>query len=1147
MKWTKEQQTVIDSVERNTLISASAGSGKTAVMIERIMRLICGRKEEPRSEPIPVKRIMMVTFTEAVASELRTKIARSLKKEMLKEGAAVEYLRDQIEDLPLCDISTLHAFCCNLIRSNFQALQIDPSFGILEPESGKLLFLRAVEDVLGEREEQYDRTLDVLTKLAGRKEDLIGLLEKLYRFVVAQPDRERFLEIDAFADCIGDWDAMPAVRDFVARAKRKCAELTEQTRRKREEMAAFELPAGKLAHADALTALLGAGRDAEDFDAFCRVMRSFELPSIGGGVGKDESKSAVSKAYTAFVNENVKKPYLDKWKKIASAGTEECRSQASRQQPYIRCLCDLVRDVDRRYAAYKRENNRLDFDDLEYYAVRLLEDPRIVEEVRARYDKVCVDEYQDINALQEFILRKVSCDGNLFMVGDTKQSIYRFRMTDPEIFRDKFIRYRSGEEEGDALTLNMNFRSDGAVLEFVNRIFDRVMNQEFGGVDYRSDARLGKGNAFYFATVPDPVRVAVFTKDKRQSELELPSDGVYSVRDHVIAEKEKICREGEFIASKIKELVGKQSICTVEDDRVDTRLIEYRDIVLLASARSTRTEEIFETLRAEGIPVDTAALSKNKTDRSVGLMIDWLDLIDNPMQDVPMINVMTSVLYGFSLTQTARIRSRSTECEYFWQAADQYREQDEIGEKLAQLNDDLKRYRRIASFASVSELLRVMIADKHYGLYLDALGDGKTARIGLESFLRSLEDKNYNNSLSAFVSMVRELPEIQVTAVAPQEGNCVRTATVHGSKGLEYPVVFVIDAAQEFARIRGNVLMDRDCGICLKDVDDEEMTYKDSVIYELAKQKCEADQREERLRLLYVALTRAKNMLYVTATKSAGSKREATRVSPDRADCFLDWIESIAAEDSGFADQYMTRPELDRVDADVSRTFRPAFRTPSESIAREIESYLCRPYPYEKSTVQRIKHSVTAINNETGERDDDTGSARALFPADRDYAAVGTAYHRVLECIDYERDSREDVETALGDMVKTGQLTSVQALMIDAEVIARCLRSDIIAYARSHTHMREKEFMMYVDPRALPDRVLEGEDKILLQGTIDLMITGEQVVLVDFKYSSRPIASIKERYRKQIDLYAFAAEKCSGRKVDRKVVYVLGTDEIIEY
>lgn len=1133
MNWTPEQTKVLQTYGSNTLVSASAGSGKTAVMVEWILRNVVG--ENDSHTRIPLRNMMIVTFSVAIADELKLKLAKELRKCIRAGRADADYLRDQLEDLPLCTISTLHAMCANLVRTHFDRAGVDPSFGILEEETKAILLNRSIDEVIAVYEEQRSQPQELLSKLFGGRARLTDELKRLYEFVVAQPDREDFLQRKLFA-CCASLDEKPLVTWYLGQLRMHAQAHVERLQELQSQFTRLGMDDLAVHAADVLRrmqAMAQVQTYAASYDVYTQAGAFLRKPSLKKPHKGDPVCEEYDKAYKSCYDDV--KDEWENWSKVLTCPPEQAQEYALAQQPLLACMADMIADVIERYSAYKREINRLDFNDLEWYAIRLLSDEAFAATVRARYDCICVDEYQDINAVQEAILLAVSRGDNMFMVGDSKQSIYQFRLTDPRIFMAKFDAFSAPDTDGQARVLNHNFRSCEPVLRFVNRIFDRVMTQSFGGVDYRNDARLVYGNTRIQPWTDRPVRVALFPRANKEVQFAMPEDGIYSVREHRATLTCSVDYEGLWIARQIADLVG----TTVTDAEGNPHKITYSDMTLLCEVRSPRVQNIVRTLRACRIPVDATNISASQTNESVSVLINLLQAVDNPKQDYVLIGAMTSVFGGFSLQELAAIRGASMQCEYFYQAAEGYPHSDALGDKIQRFYAMLTRLRTRAAACGVSDLMRDILLESDYDMYLRARPEAENERAQLHAFIQSLQDKTYNASIPAFLDFVRDYPDVcRVQDVAAGSGNFVQTATIHQSKGLEYPIVFLIDAGRlnRPTETTAYWLMDKDFGGVVSHIDPLAMVYeKHPVMYMMAQYKAN-EILESKLRLFYVALTRAKHMLFVSGVGTADTKVK----SPDRASKFLDWVFTACASDPAMVDDYFCDAQIDDADREIELP-HVTFRTPDANAVRDLQSRLDLEYPHIAATQLRIKHSVTEINHMS------VPERPAAVRSKKDGATVaqGIAYHRVLEGIEYTARSPIEVQREIDRMVVEEWMTPEQAQCVDPAVIASCLCLPVMEYARNHPHMREKEFMLYLPAnRILPDCKLT--EKVLLQGTVDLVVFGEQTVLVDFKYSARGADALRDAYATQLRLYALAIRECTGKQVDRCVLVSVADAEEIE-
>ncbi len=1171
INWTDRQLGVINSIDGNTLVSASAGSGKTAVMLERVMRLITGESGKAR---VPLKRIVMVTFNESVAAELKSKISSRLSKK-IAQSEDKDYLRAQIEDVPLADISTMHSFCSGIIKNNFEYLGVQPSFAIVDENEKDMLFGKALANVLKEYKEDYDYQMDMLINYFGGERGFCDTIVALYGFLESQLDREDCLNRLAFLCYDGEFKDSPLAKAFIDIVKADAAPLIEEGE---EKLALFtrEGMAKRQQHISLTLQMLRGIANAKDVKELAGYLDLLpRIETVPRSKKDDDVDKSIGEDYKAY-NSRCKEFIFGKLKdKMFSQPYDVMQENIFRSRGYVERLVDVLGRVAKEYAGAKIRDNKMDFADLEYYAVKAMQNDMIAKDTADCYDYICVDEYQDINAVQEYILSRLSNGKNLFMVGDVKQSIYQFRLTDPQIFLTKYRAFQRDPSLGSAHALNDNYRSCKEVIDFVNIVFDNIMTRDLGGIDYRRESRLTQGNKDYLPQEGKAVRIAHFAKEAVELDIPVGEDGVYSVRDDADASEEIECREGNYIAAKIRELVGKKQIQVPSPDGgMIYRKVRFSDIALLCAKRSVGVERIVATLKSAGIPIDGGKVLKEKQNSCIDIMTSFLRVLDNHRQDIPLTEVLTGNIFArFNYKDMALIRSRYRKEKFFHSAVEKYRDgvDDCISAKLKEFFATLCKYRKIASFMTVDELMRRIIADFDFKAKMSATEGGIRDFVGLERFINSMKSKAYNSSVSKFIDAVDHTVDFgKVSSESGIEGDCVRTDTIHKSKGLEYPIVFIVDAAKQLNLSdvnAGNVLYDKTYGFAIKDIDEADRFFDDSLPIKIMRTIKTKSAIEEFMRLFYVTLTRARNMLFVTATGNVsrgnsqfGEKKVNGPLS------MLQWLNNVAVDERDFCDRYFDK------DADAPYEEETGEIAPCEkgeidiAKSREFVKALELNYAHKSSTTLLVKHTVTAINNayylsqfpikDASEHDKeslideikdcDIGEEETIeFKRSAD---EGIAYHRVLECIDYECYTQDDVEAQLDLMAEQGLLSQEQRDMVDPTSILECLQSDVMANARAYPHYREKQFMLNIPADEILD--VDSKDKVLLQGTVDLFIQGSdrggENIIVDFKFSHKTPDRIKARYSRQLDLYAMAVEECLGVKVDKKVIFILGQNKTVE-
>ena len=1161
VKWTPKQEEAIRAINTNALVSASAGSGKTALMMEKVARLVTNEEMDGLKAPVEIKKMMIVTFTKAVARELRTKVVKKLTEQIHLHPEKAEELRNQIEDVAIASISTIDSLCSTLVRTYFQKAEVDPAFAVMEQEEADLYFNRAMTKVLAQLDlEQNEGYIDI-KRLLGK--DLTDNIKAGYAFARNNKNYIEYLKTKAtlsYVDFENSKLMVAAIKDATERGTAlliianecylKIKEIQKDKDRTSAENCYLELipKLEKISKAKTLRDLSTLGELNVNFKSFS---------SKDGDIVYSEVQSAA-------------KQITDEVKEIIStfAGDVDEVSQKIREDKVLlEEFIDIIIKIDAEYVRAKQEDNKLDFNDLEQKTAMLLDDEDIKDELREKYDFVCVDEYQDINPLQEDILKNISRGNNLFMVGDVKQSIYGFRLSDPTIFLKKYDEYKeTGSTSGKAIDLNMNFRSKEEILDFVNHVFDNTMDMSFGGIDYKKNAQLVASDKNKSKDV-ERVKITFVPKEEKEDSATLPIDKVYSVKEHVFEDSNiQYKRESILIANKIKSLVGKRVLANGKE-------IEYSDIALLFRTRSKAVARIVSDLQQLGIPVDTANATQSTKNMSISLLISLLAVIDNDQQDVELANILLSIFGGFTMPELTKIREALGDRDKpFYEAFNSYEATDEIANKIRIFKDLIYKYRFKSHFMPVDKLLEQIIEDNNYDEYVLAQENGENSLAQLMTFINALASKSYNASISKFLSVYREYNSIESVAdnSAPSE-KCVKTSTVHGSKGLEYPIVFLIDSAHDenSQSSKAKVLFNKDYGFAISHFNKQESFSEGTIITTLLKERKQFTEREEALRGLYVALTRPQEYLFITGT---ATQKKDTPLFADygqgpndasQAKNYYTLLQIASSKMPGFKSKYYEEWDeaADEINGDEkdSAIFNPEEVDNYDKTLGELNGAIADDYKYKESTTSPIWYSVTQINK-TNTQELDEGEDEPLVveydfekffgEKEKTTPGAGTAYHKVLELIDYQSAyTLADVEGQIEEMYLRGDLTLEQKEMVVPQNVFDCINSDLMKKARGTKCYREQQFKLYVKANeVLTNTTIE--DKILVQGTFDLFIprsdTNKEGILIDYKYSSEDAQTIRNTYKKQLNLYKRAIENCMGEIVDKMYIYVIGQNISIE-
>ena len=1124
VKWTEEQEKVIRLRNRNILVSAAAGSGKTAVLVERIITMLT--KDDP---PMDVDRLLIVTFTEAAASEMKERIRLAIEKKLM-EYPDNEHLKQQATLIHNAQITTIHSFCLSVIRDHFHAIDIDPGFRIGEEGELKLLRHDVLEDMLEEKyQEGSKRFLDFTAAYStGRNDKKIeDLILKIYEFSRSYPDSEAWLD-----SCVK----------------------------------AYEIP----------------------------DVKALEGSSIMKKVMTDIRKNLEDAKELLIYAENV--ALSPEGPAVYEATLEE--------------LADLVRLFAERFEEQKRAQNMIDFSDMEQYALRILTQKtengfvpsKIAEEYQKQFEEIMIDEYQDSNLIQEAILTSVSgCRSgryNIFMVGDVKQSIYRFRLSRPELFLEKFRTYNIEESKTQRIDLHKNFRSRKEVLESANAIFRQIMTEKLGGIVYDDQAALYPGAEY---PENDNVKTEILVMN---SDLEILSKEE-DFEEKIPSEREL---EARMIAMRIRELLRSQKVTDKETGEL--RNVRYSDIVILTRSIKGFADVFTEVLNREGIPTYAGTSEGYFQTQEIGVLMDYLRVLDNRRQDIPLTAVLSSAFAGLSQEELAEIRCAYPDTAFF-ESVTKYREQGENADiqlKLQKCLDQMDDFRKIVPYTPMHELLWKILETTGYGDYVASMPGGAQRKANLDMLIekaRAYESTSYKG-LFHFVRYIEQLQKYDVdygeASIEDEHADTVRVMTIHKSKGLEFPVVIVAGMGKRFNMqdARSAVAFHAGMGVGLDAVNLEYRTKIPSIIKKVIQKEEALESLGEELRVLYVALTRAKEKLIITGTLSnpedkisdgrvfQGNKRkELSFLQLSHAVTYWDFIlpavlrtegeplklqilhvedvvkESIEEEEKSG----ISRAVLENWD--VNEIYEPKLH----DMMKEQFEFI---YPYEKSSMRKLKFTVTELKKRAYEIGLDGGEEEReeegellqeepeVVPMIPQFlqedealagAARGTAYHRVMELLDMKGMPEFTEDTAgekenwkkyfmdwLDDQVRRGRIEEDAARCICWEDILQFAKSGIGRRLREadgkQRLWREQPFVLGIDARELYPEEEDGE-LILVQGIIDAYFEEpDGLVVLDYKTDKiRRKEELAERYQEQLRYYAKALEQMTGKKVKEKIIY----------
>lgn len=1157
-EWTAAQREAIHA-RGDTLVSAAAGAGKTAVLVERVLHLIL----EERAD---IDRLLIVTFTNAAAGEMRRRISARLSR-ALSEGQSNPHLRRQLSLLPAAQISTIHAFCLNLVRRFFHLIGIDPDFRLADESEAEILRRDVAAELLENEYEKADaRFLGLVERIGGSKSDepLVEHILRLYDFARSQPHPWAWLrtQAGAFAFSLDELQESPWVSFLVHEAARLLTGAKELT-----EQALSFCDRAMEGYASALRAdmaemdrALGGMRG---YDEAREALASFSFTRLGRcGAGADDLAKERVKEWRA----QAKKLFAEA-RELLRLPLDEAHRQHSAMAPCLTYLAELVIAFGDAYAAAKAKRRMADFTDLEHFALAILDHGQAADACREQYDYIFVDEYQDSNLVQETILTKVSRGGNLFLVGDVKQSIYRFRLADPSHFIRRYDAYAS-DDDGQRILLNENFRSRSPILDGVNYVFRRIMSRELGEVAYTSDAMLYPGRKEKDTAPP----IEVHLIDKGEAE---------SPEEEEIRWMEDAEREAYIAAGRIREWIG-----TPIRDGDGTRPIQYRDIAVLMRTAKGWMDRFAEILAAQGIPVhaDTGAGFFEAVE--VRVFIDLLRLIDNRRQDISLLAAMRSAAGGFTENELSAIRGAALQGAFF-EAVDNYLECGEdsaLRERLTAFVGRLAEWREAERRLPLTRFLWHVLHESGLYDHAGAMPGGVQRQANLRILCEraSALAETGTGRLFGFLRYVDRLTEegrdIEPAKVLGEQENVVRIMSVHKSKGLEFPAVILAGLGKRFNMNEGReeILLHRDMGLGPWYVDPV-LRYKCQTLARLAvKSRIRVEALAEEMRVLYVAMTRPRERLMMIGTAASLEKgavrwmRGCGPASLGKGMCLLDWVGAAllthpdaavlgaqaadgAAESSRWDIRLWHLSELtEQVSLETMEQAAPGLICAGtdgtwESWVAQRLSWrypdLCATRVPSKLSVTEIKRlRIIALTEEAEERLPVLAGVRPeksdLTPAER-----GSIVHYVMRHLDFARcDTSDMIATQICEMVDRELLRQEEADAVDTAWILDFCRSPLGVRVREAADCRrELPFLMALPAGTAAPAYTGCDEPLLIQGIIDCcFLEGDAWVLLDYKTDAVPdgdIAAATARYRDQIGLYRQALVKLTGKPVKEAYLY----------
>ena len=1221
VKWTEEQQKVISLRDRNILVSAAAGSGKTAVLVERILSKIT----DPEA-PVDIDRLLIMTFTRAAAGEMKERISSAIES-ALYEDPDNEHLQRQSTLLHTAQITTIDGFCAYIIRNYFHLIGLDP--GYRTADEGELKLLREdvtgklLEDYYSEKQEKYEKFVECFA--SGKDDEALGgMIQKLYEMAMSNPFPEEWLDA-----CLDDYkiettEELRETKCIKLLWKAAVDELETAEHLAREARKLCDAPDGPNLYGEALDSdllfirKLKKTAEERDYNVLAQLL---EKPSFARLSGKkmpeaDEQKKQRIKE----LREEEKEILRELGQKYFQGTEEEILDMLKCSREPLEMLVELTRQFTERFSKAKREKNILDFIDMEHFALKILmkkEDGQMqmsqaAIELSEKYEEVLVDEYQDSNLVQELLTTAVSGwvnqRKNIFMVGDVKQSIYRFRLARPELFMEKYKSYSVEDGEEQRIDLHKNFRSRAQVLESVNFIFRQIMGEDLGGIAYDKDAALYPGADFPAGGSREFVKTEVLLVEKDGAELEEEAG------DQNAQELEALA-----IAQRIQGMVGREEI--VDKKTGKYRPVEYGDIVILLRSAYGWSETFREVLASQGIPVYCTSRTGYFSALEIITVLNYLKVCDNPLQDIPLTGVLRSPMVGCTSQELAQIRVLYPQ-GLLWDSVEQYVKSREEGydaaekplmEKLQRFLELLEKVRNMATYTPVHQLILFILKETGYGNYARALPGGEQRYANLSMLVEKAMayEKTSYRGLFNFVRYIEQLQAYEVdygeVNLAGAGNTAVEIMTIHKSKGLEFPVVFAAGMGKQFnfQDLNARLLIHPELGLGTDAILPEKRIIASSLNKQMIRRELLKESLGEELRVLYVAMTRAKEKLILTGAVGkldkripslAGFLEEEGQVLPLgvrlKARNYWDFVLPALARHrsmtelfgeygvpmhrvEGFYDapadfnirkitlRQMTEEEIllqtgNQMQEEILKNWNPE-QIYDAKVREEIEERFSYVYPFRYLEDIPVKVSVSELkkrgwqDNEVLQMVPEDTETEAEMPvpgfmkaSGEEYrgAARGTAYHRVMECLDYlQVETDGQLKKQLERLVESQKLSEQERDCIRILDIRRFVDSGLgqrMKNAAVQRRLYREQPFVIQRSAAMLDDLWQGET-VLVQGIIDAYFVEDgEIVLVDYK-TDRVRRGQEQKlidlYHVQLEDYAQALERMTGKKVKEKIIY----------
>ena len=1177
MEWTKEQQQAIYEKGRNILVAAAAGSGKTAVLVERIINKII-------NEQVDIDQLLVVTFTNAAAAEMRERVLNAIYKK-IDEDPENERLQRQITLLNKSSICTIDSFCLDVVKNNFFELDISQNFRIGDTTEIEILKQDVIEDIFEEKYENQDEDFKTLINTyTSYKDDtpLKELILKIYTYIQSNPFPEAWLnekiemfnlkeKLDQdFSKTIWGQMLLKEVEEIITDGIIKLKAESKKLSVEEELKTYYQIINDDIEKLEMIKTNLDSWNKA------------YEL------VTELKFKTWVSNKKITLEEKDIAKEIRDEVKdslkkvtdKILIFNSEEANQDINDMYEILKKLEKLILEFGTMFEKAKKDRNIADFSDIEHNALKILlnenkEPTEIAKKYQEKYKEIAIDEYQDSNLVQEYILTSVSNGKNIFMVGDVKQSIYKFRQARPDLFLNKYKNYKLKEniEDNDNLKIQLfkNFRSREEVLDFTNLIFENIMSEDLGELNYDENEYLNLGANYQETNQDLKAEIDILNLDEEENIEDIDEEETERLEDIEI--------EAEFVAQRIKELIdNKFQVYDVK--KQEKRDIQYKDIVVLLRA-TKQSAPIFEkAIQNKNISVFSDSSAEYLESVEIQTIIDLLKIIDNPLQEIPLVAVMRSSIGKFTDNDLVKIRlSDKYDNFYNTMLKSQNDVDDELKNKIETFLNNLEMWRHEQEYLALDELIWKIYNDTGFYNYVALMTNGELRQANLK-MLFEIAKQCESTSFKGLYNFINYIEKIKTSSkdmdsakIIGENDNVVRIMSIHKSKGLEFPVVFLSGTGKQFNMqdLNDKILLHPEIGIGVKYIDYDRQIEYDTLSKQAMRNQIMLETLSEEMRVLYVALTRAKEKLIITGySKNDADKQKKidkdmsryNKINPillKKYKSYMDWIRLVYLynkADNLAELKFYKKSDIIKNNQDTDKN-----EIVSEEIIKQLNDFkineqksneiikkLKYEYPYKKLTILPNKTSITEIKNAKLNKEEQYEIEKPKFlQNDADIRITGsekgTLIHLCMQKLDIRKSNYtiDDIRKLVNDLEFKQIITPLEAEAININKVYKFTQSSIwkdILQAKEVE--REKPFYINLPANEVYGDEFEG--KVLVQGIIDLYYIdkNDNLILVDYKtdyVENNDENILVDKYKIQLELYKRALESAMERKVKKMYIY----------